>query len=226
MLQPIGPGIWHTEHHFKVVGVPVSSRMTVVQLGDGSLWLHSPVPLGEALRAELAALGPVACIVAPNRTHHLFAKKALAAYPQARLYGPPSLRSKRPDLAAMIDLAPAPPPEWAADIDQVFIEGIPIADETAWFHKRSGTLVMTDLCQWWRGDLPWRALFYARLCGVRDRLAVPRTVRLVVRDRTATRRSVERILQWPIERVVVAHNAVIDRDAMPDVRHALGYFLR
>ena len=58
--------------------------MTVIQLAGGGLWLHSPIRLDDALRAALDAMGPVRFIVAPNKAHHLFAKKCLAMYPQAR----------------------------------------------------------------------------------------------------------------------------------------------
>jgi hypothetical protein len=65
MLQPIAANLWHAVHHFTAAGLPVTSRMTVVRLADGRLWLHSPVPIDAAMRVQLAALGPVAFGVAP-----------------------------------------------------------------------------------------------------------------------------------------------------------------
>lgn len=226
MLQSLAPDIWYARHSFTTAGVPVTSTMTVVRLRDGGLWLHSAVPLVDGLREQLEALGTVKFVVAPNLTHHLFAKKALAAFPQARLFGPAALRAKRPDLPQMNDLSPGAQAEWAGDIDQVFFGGVPMTDETAFFHKPSGTLILTDLCQWWRGELSWKARLVAHLTGVRGKLAVPRSIRLVVRDREHARRSAAQILQWPIERLVVAHNSVIEQDAMPHVRDALSYFTK
>lgn len=225
MLNPIAPDIWHAEHHFKASGLPVSSRMTVVRFQSGKLWLHSPVPISGELAARLNELGEVAFIVAPNKMHHLFAGTALAAFPNARLYGPAGLRAKRPDLAQMVTLPPEIPVEWSADLEQLFFEGIPLGDETVWFHKPSRTLIMTDLCQWWQGSLPWPARMYAALTGVRDALAVPRTVRWMVKDRERARESARRILQWPIGRVVVAHNAVVDKDAHACLQRALDWFM-
>jgi len=224
MIEAIGPDIWHAQHHFMVRRIPVSSRMTVVRLRDGTLWLHSPIPLSDALRAQLDELGSVRHIVAPSKMHHLFAGSAARAYPQAQLYGPPGLSAKRPSLQQMQDLPRTVLPQWSPDLDQVFFEGLPFLDETAWFHAPSGTLILTDLCQWWQGELPFLARLFARLAGVRAGLAVPRTVRLLVKDRAAARASAMRILAWPIERVVVAHNSVIARNAMPAARKALGYF--
>lgn len=222
-LQPIGPEIWHLQRHFKTAGIGVSVRMTVVRLHDGRLWLHSPVRLEEEDVAALNALGPVAYIVAPNKVHHLFAKRCAALFPNARIFGAPDLAQKRPDITGIQTLDPHEQAEWHNDLTQCFIAGIPFANETAWFHIASRTLILTDLCQWWRGDLDIGARIYTTLTGVRNRLAVPITVRLVVRDRQALRKSVETILAWPFERVVMAHNTVVanGEHGVADVRDAV-----
>ena len=77
----------------------------------------------------------------------------------------------------MRTLTPEAQPEWAAEIDQVFAEGFPFANETVFYHKASRTVIMTDLCQWWTGDLNLPAKLYAGVTGVRARLGVPRTIR-------------------------------------------------
>ncbi|MEO1482411.1 MAG: hypothetical protein AAFU77_09925 [Myxococcota bacterium] len=53
-------------------GIEVGATMTVVRLADRGLWIHSPIPLNQALVTELDALGEVRWIVAPNLLHHLF----------------------------------------------------------------------------------------------------------------------------------------------------------
>lgn len=221
MLTPIAPGIWHAERILKVAGVPVTSRMTVVQLADGGLWLHSPILIDDTLRAALDAIGPVHYIVAPNKAHHLFAKKCLAMYPQAHLFGAPGLEEKRPDLV-MTPLTPGAPPEWAGAIDQVFMAGVPLVNETVFFHRSSGTAIFTDICQMWSGPLDWKASLYARLTGVRNVLTIPRTVRLLIKDKAALRTSALQVLAWPVQRVVVAHNSVIEEGAQAALKRALG----
>jgi len=224
MLHQIASDIWHTQHGFTVNGVRVSSRMTVVRMKSGGLWLHSPVPLTDAVRAQLTRLGEVQYIVAPSKTHHFFVKECIAAFPQAKLFGAPGLLAKRPDLSGMTELKPVVEPDWQDDFEQIFFEGIPYANETVWFHKASGTLIMTDLCQWWQGDMPWPARLYARLTGVRHALAVPHTVRSLVRNKAAAHVSAQKILQWPVQRVIVAHNAVIEDDAHAKLQLALARF--
>ncbi|TXI64949.1 MAG: DUF4336 domain-containing protein [Limnohabitans sp.] len=225
-LIPLGPEIWSITWSFKINTIPVSTRMTVVRLESKKLWLHSPIPLDAGLRAELLALGEVSAIVAPNKVHHLFLASCAAAFPNAVVYGAPGLIEKLPELPIQCALTHRPPLDWEAQLDQVFIEGIPFANETLWFHRLSNTLIVTDLVQFWSGDLAWQARLYAQLTGVRKRVNIPYTVRCLVRDRKAVRRSVERILEWPFQRIVMAHNAVIESDAQAQMHQALASFLR
>jgi len=220
MLHSIAPGIWHAQRGLTVAGIALTSRMTVIQLAGGGLWLHSPVLLDDALRAELDAIGPVQYIVAPNKAHHLFAKKALAVYPQATLFGAPGLDEKRPDLVPMTPLTPGAAP-WADEIDQVFMAGVPVVNETVFFHRASGSAIFTDICQLWRGPLDWKTTLLGHLTGVRNRLAVPRTVRFMIKDKAAFRASAQQVLAWPIARVLVAHNSVIDTGAHAALTKAL-----
>ena len=224
MLQPIAPNLWHLQHGFSALGIGVTARMTVVRFDDGRLWLHSPVPLSVPVREQLAGLGEVAFIVAPNKVHHMFAGDAAKAFPKAVLYGAPGLAQKRPGLRNMQTLTPTVPQEWAADLDQVFAEGFPFANETVFYHKASRTVIMTDLCQWWTGDLNLPAKLYAGVTGVRARLGVPRTIRAGVRDPVAFAASARRILAWPFDRAIVAHDAVIDTGAHAQVERAFACF--
>ena len=41
--------------------------MTVVRLPNSELWVHSPIPLTDALAGEVQQLGRVAHLIAPNR---------------------------------------------------------------------------------------------------------------------------------------------------------------
>ena len=224
MLTALAPHIWYATHAFKANGLPLTTRMTVVRLPRGHLWLHSPIPIAPKLKVALDALGEVRYIVAPNKMHHLFAGDCAAVFPQAQLFGAPGLHAKWPDLSQLEELPAPDTGPWCPELDHMLFEGIPLANETDWFHAPSGTLILTDLCQWMQGDLPLATVLYAQLTGVRSRLAVARTVRLLVRDKLAARASAAQLLRWPIQRVVVAHNAVIETDAHAQLARALQVF--
>ena len=74
VLTEFGPDIWTVEGEtVRMLGlVPFTTRMSVVRLSSGELWVHSPVdPTPERLEA-VRELGPVTHIVAPNKIHSLW----------------------------------------------------------------------------------------------------------------------------------------------------------
>ena len=48
-LTPVAPQLWLARMPISVLGFRMSACMTVVQLPDGGLWLHSPIALSTAL---------------------------------------------------------------------------------------------------------------------------------------------------------------------------------
>jgi len=224
MLKQIAPDLWHMETGIQTAGIPLTARMTVVRFGNGKLWIHSPVRFDTEVRDQIAALGEVAWIVAPNRAHHMFMAKAKQAFLGARLYGARGLERKRWDIANLHILEDAIEPEWAGDLEQVVFRGMPAINEVMWFHKASATLVVTDVLQCWCGHLDWRADTYARVTGVRSQLDVPRTVRLATRDKAAAASSARTVLAWPFTRVITAHNAIVEEDAHALVERAFARF--
>jgi hypothetical protein len=214
-LQPFGEQIWIAEGtETAVAGFRYPTRMAVIRLRDGGLFVWSPIVYTEALGAEVAALGEVRCLVAPNSLHHLFLEAWREAFPKAKLYAAPGLRRRRPDLVVDADLGDQPPPEWAQDIDQAPVPGNRITTEVVFFHRRSGTVIFTDLIQhfphgWFSG---WRALVARLDLMVAPEPAVPRKFRLAFVDRRTARAAIRRILAWPCEKILMAHGAAVEQD--------------
>ena len=74
--------------------------MTVWRLPGRRLALHSPVPIDDATAAELAGLGEVTDVIAPNRLHTTWFAATTARYPGARAWA--SGRAKSPNVAMSI----------------------------------------------------------------------------------------------------------------------------
>ena len=148
-----------------------------------------------------------------------------SAYPEARLYASPRLPGKRKDLAFDATLAEAPEPEWAADIDQVVLHGSFYLTEVVFFHRHSHTALFADLIQnfprdWFKG---WRGAV-ARLGGiVAPNPSAPRDWRASFLDRGAARAALDRVLAWPIERVLIAHGDLPTEDGAAFVRRAFAW---
>ena len=58
VLHPIAEDVWALDRPQSFLGLQLGTRMTVVQLSDGGLFVHSPVAPDDALRGALDDLGP------------------------------------------------------------------------------------------------------------------------------------------------------------------------
>lgn len=225
-LRSFGPEIWLSAGpEAQVIGFRYPTRMAVIRLGGGDLLVWSPVALTSGLKAEVEALGPVRHVVAPNSLHDLFLAEWRRAYPKARFHAAPGLRQARPDLALDADLGDAPPSEWMEDLDQVILRGNRITQEVVFFHRPSGTAIFTDLIQqfppgWFKG---WRAIVARLDLMVEAEPQVPRKFRVAFIDRPAARVGVRRILEWPADKVLMAHGAPVEHDGRAFLTRAFAW---
>ena len=207
-MQQLDSDLWIMDSPLRFLGLEVGARMTVVRLPGRRLFLHSPIAATDELVAAVEQLGQVACLVAPNLFHHLYVGEWRTAFPEAAIYVAPGLKAKRPDLDVTGVLGDQPEPIWADTIDQVLVEGLPFTNEVVFFHRPSATLIATDLAFNVGSSSPALTRFVFRLSRGYGRLTPTLLERLLVRDATRFRASLDRILDWPFERVVVAHGEV------------------
>jgi hypothetical protein len=224
-MHPLATELWIADAPLRFAGLEVGARMTVVRLTGGRLLLHSPVAAAPDLVREVQALGAVAYIVAPNRFHHLYVAQWQEACPEALVYVAPDLERKRPDLKIAGVLGDAPEAAWADALDQAFVRGIPVTNEVVFFHRPSATLIASDLAFNIGASSKTLTRIAFRLSGAYDRLSPTLLERLFVRDRSAFRKSLTRILEWPFERVVVAHGAICERDARGELARGYSWVL-
>ena len=224
-LIPLGENLWVAERPQTFYGLPVGTRMTVIRLSGGRLLLHSPVALDSRLRAELDALGRVCLAVAPNRVHHLYAGAVALAYPETRLWIAPGLERKRPDLEFVALLGDEAPEEWRGEVDQIFFRGRPYENEVVFFHRASRTLILCDLAFNFgpRAATPTRLLM--KLLRSYGHFGPSKLDPLLIRDRDAARQSLERILAWDFDRVVVAHGEVLASGGREALRTGYSWLL-
>lgn len=213
MLEPFSDNIWTADgdHIVALAGFHYPTRMVVIRLGVGGLFVWSPVTLTSELRTAVDALGVVKHLIAPNSLHHMYLKEWIDAYPEAKVYAPPGLREKRKDIEFDDDLKDAPEIQWADDIDQVIIEGNVITKEVVFFHKDSGTALFVDFLQqlpkdWFAG---WRRTVARLDYMLEDEPAVPRKVRMSFGNRKTARAAMKRILAWQVENVIMAHGTPV-----------------
>ncbi len=218
MLRALTEEIHVLEVPFRMGGLELGGRMTVVRLPEGGLWLHSPVRMEPAARAAVEALGPVRFLVAPNLMHHLSLGAWAEAFPEARVVAPAGLRRKRPDLRIDMELTDTPVAGQEELFTQHLVRGIPRLDEYAFLHRPSRTLLLTDLAFNIRQSSSWLTRTYMKLCGTYGGLAPTLVIKAMVKDRAALRASMDTVLGWDFDRVVVCHGEVLEHGGREALR--------
>jgi hypothetical protein len=221
MLKPIADSLWVAEQPLRYLGVALTTRMTIIRLAGGVLMVHSPIHLTRELLFAAGSIGSVRFIVAPNRFHHLFVRDWQRAYPNAQTFCAPGLDTKRADLNFTAILDDGPPAAWADEVDQVFMRALPLLNEMVFFHRKTRTVIFTDLLfNIARNDSPY-ARFLLRLDGAFHGPAIPRSFKLLLRSRRSECAAfLHRILSWDLDRVIVAHGDIIESGAKPVVERA------
>ncbi len=225
-LQSLAPGLWGTECTVVVSGImKFRSRMTVVQLRDGSLLLHSPVEIDDRLAKEIETLGNVAHIVAPNHLHHVFAGAAKERYPKATLWAAAGLAKKRKDLTLDELLTPDATPPWSDEFPHQVIRGNGWMGEVVFFHRASSSLIVTDLVFNIHEADGWFTRTMLKMMGAYQKIGQSRMVRFTTKDREAFATSLQGMLSWEFERVIPCHGRVIEDGARQKILEQVEWIL-
>jgi hypothetical protein len=208
MLTPFGENVWTAEQPLKFAGAQVGARMTVVKLAGNQLLLHSAIRPTDELRAEVDRLGRVSLLLAPNKYHHLWVKDWLDAYPDAKAWAAPGLPKKRKDVtfAGVVDDSAGP---WAPEVEHVRWRGAPLMNEVVLFHRSSRTLVCCDLVHNLGPDRTGFTKFVFSLLGGYGGVKTNLLDKLANRDRPASRASLERVLAWDFDRLIMSHGTPV-----------------
>lgn len=68
------------------VDLPLDTTMTVVRMSNNRVLLHNTVPYDDTLGDQVADMGHVNAIVAPNLRHWMFIKQWAERFPEATIY--------------------------------------------------------------------------------------------------------------------------------------------
>ena len=194
------------------MGFMFTTRMTVVRLCDGSLWVDSPVTV-------------------PSTPRHVWRLSAgHTLFPDAQLWAPrPTLFTLNKDSLPFTGmLGDEPPQAWKNDFDQLTFKGNPLIEEVLFFHKSSRTVILDDLIQIHprvKGKHFRNALF--KLEGVESpHGGVGLDIRLTFIRRKLARQSLERLLSWEFDKLIIAHGPCIQKDAKAFVERAFRWLVR
>jgi hypothetical protein len=195
-----------------------------VRLSNGELLVHSPSPIDEVLVERIRNIGPVAHLIAPGSYHYFYVAAWQEAFPEAMVWICPGVERKQPDLEFDWFLSDHAPNAWAEELDQVLVRGNRFIWEVVFLDRPSRTLIITDLLEnigeksgavGWQLKLWWKAVFH-----MWDNPKPAPEYQMGWKDRRAAKQSLERILEWDFDRIVLAHGENIESDAKAVLRKA------
>jgi hypothetical protein len=190
--------------------MPFTTRMTVLRLASGDLFLHSPIKFDEALARELQQIGEIRHLVSPNQFHYAHIEEWSRAFPNSITWASPLVRqrarARHIEVTFARDLDFDPPEEWRQDIDQTLFPG-GYFKEFIFFHKKSKTLVLTDTIiniELDKMSEPWRtATKLSGVCYPHGRIFFGMRLPLLLQPRK-TAAAFEKINSWQPDRIVLS----------------------
>ena len=231
-LKAVGEDLWVVDgpvERMAYLGasIPFPTRMVVVRLTNGDLFMWSPTEPDDRLRAEIDALGPVRHLVSPNKIHYAHIGEWKRLYPQAAAWASPGVReraaSQRIEIPFDADLGDKPNPAWEVDLDQLVFRGSRFMEEILFFHRGTRTLILADLIENFEPEKVAGAYrWLVRLAGAAaPNGKAPIDLRLTfLGGKDDARASLQRALSWKPERVIMAHGRWYDRDGTAQLRRA------
>jgi len=225
LAEYIKDQIWILEYPVRYAGIDLYGRMTLIKLDNGDLIVHDPCRIDESTKREIDAIGPVRYILAPGSYHHLFVTDFQQQYPDAETFLCPGLERKRPDIRFDWILGNRPDHRWGGVLEQVVVQGPKYIWEVAFFHKPSRTLILVDLLENIGDDYRhpagitlrfwWKLVF--RMWNTPK--AAPE-YQIGWGNREIVRGSLNRILGWNADRIILAHGELMEGNVNEVLRAA------
>jgi hypothetical protein len=211
--------------------LPFTTRMTVVRLASGDLFLHSPIAFNPELARKLSSTGRVRHLVSPNQFHYAHIAEWSRAFPDAITWASPHARERARARGIEVqfkrDLSAQVSNEWGSEVDQTAIPG-GIFGEFVFFHKESRTLILTDTIINFELDKiaqPWR--FATWLTGMyypHGQIFFGMRLPLLLQKRKS-KAACERILSWQPERIIISHGRCFESNAGAVLQRLFGSLL-
>ena len=196
-MEKLAENFWFHNHMARFDdGRKLPLRLTVAKLQDGMLWLHALTPLSDELKESLSELGTVGYLYCGNNLHHMWFMEWVDAYPDAEVWITPGIPEKLPELQTYRVFQENP---WPDDFETVSMQGVPFFDETAFLHKNSQSLIVTDMVQ----NHIRKGVY----------IAPPLLKEGVIKDQAAFKDFVRQISDWDFQRIVITHGANVEESA-------------
>lgn len=229
--KPFAAGVWIVDGpeirmDYGPTSLPFPTRMTIVRLATGELWVHSPIAPDPALFERIAALGPVRHLVAPNSLHYWYMADWLARYPDAVSHAVPGLEAAKRPFRIDHALATGGAAAWADEIACTVVPGTAVT-EAVFFVRQARVVVLTDLIENFEPARVRKRLlrWLIRLGRADGWTPLDLRATFLARRRQVAAAAGE-IIGWPADKVVMAHGRPYEREGAAELRRALAWAAR
>lgn len=122
-LKVVAPDIWIVDGSWiKFYGIPFPTRMTIIRLSSGDVWVHSPIKIDDKLAKTISSIGTVRYLIAPNWIHYTWIPDCQKHFPDSLTFVSPGVveraASKGGQLSFYEQLSNESATQWANEIDQ------------------------------------------------------------------------------------------------------------
>ncbi|GAA6212780.1 DUF4336 domain-containing protein [Hyphomicrobiales bacterium 4NK60-0047b] len=227
-LKPVGEDIWIVDGEvISFYGAPYTTRMTIIRLENGDLFCHSPIALTKDLKEQVEKLGKVKHLVSPNWIHYAYIPEWAKAFEDTVAWASPKVRERakeyKVDLSFDHDLQDGAEPIWEKEIDQLIAKGSKAHQEVVFFHKKSKTLILTDLIENFESKkIPFWFRVLGKFAGIIDPDGkTPIDMRYTFfGNHKELRKAVEQMINWQPEKIIIAHGKWFEKDAVAELKRA------
>lgn len=203
-----GDGVASFIFPLRFFGLNLGRRVTLLPISGKRLVVHSTAPFSDNHLRAMERLGRPAFLLDATTMHDTFSRDAREILPNAEYFVPEGFPKKGagPTARPLSEINAST----GSEIQTERLEGMRFLTEYACFHPASRTLILGDLLFNLDQSSGYTKWAMRNLLGVKEWPAIDRPVRMAVKDKEAFVSSLQRILAWDFDRIIVAHGSPIE----------------
>jgi hypothetical protein len=190
------------------LGITFLAKSIIIQ-GNKKLYIISPANFDTSTLEELKSQKKDIVIIAPNNFHNVHLKKMKEHFEHASFLGP-----KRSAKVSQVHLDSIKDFNFEEDLQTLFLEGHKALSETCFYHPNSKSLILTDLLFNTVHSMNLATRLTLTMAGTYHQLEMSRLVRFTVGDKKLFKKSMQQLLKFDFNQVIVNHGVNITRDQL------------
>jgi len=222
-MKKLADNLWLLTYPLKVIGADIMRNVAVIRLASGKLLIHSTAPFLAKDIEAIQKAGEPSWLVEAMLDHDTFSNAGRNTFTAIPFFAPPGFEKR---VSFPVQSLAEPPEEWSPEIAIMKIEGNLSFNEYILLHRPSRTLIVADLIfNYRKAPSRWTKLLLYPALGFRHAPGMSKRFCGAIKDKDAFRRSLDQLLDWDFERIIVGHGQVVEPHEIDTVRKMLSSLL-